>query len=263
MSLVAVDAHVHLHGDGESALRTAARNFVAGCGFMPDVGILMLTESEGANRFAELRSRAADRRNRAIEIAGDGCLWWMADPRLPLLLVAGRQIVTAEGLEVLALGTEDILLDGSPVAEVVRWCLRRRAVPVLPWGVGKWVGRRGQLVSDLLSTANRNQLMLGDNAGRPVLWKVPAFAEARRRGSKVLPGSDPLPVAGGEHSIGSYGFTMRLSFDRDDPRGSVLDAIRASDIEITPFGRPSRLHRQLFEQVALRVRRPFRTRPAV
>ena len=61
-----------------------------------------------------------------------------------LSIVAGRQIVTAENLEILALGFDAGLDDGLPIDEVILAVQAAGALCVLPWGFGKWTGKRGQ-----------------------------------------------------------------------------------------------------------------------
>lgn len=52
--------------------------------------------------------------------------------------MAGRQIVTAEKLEVLALGTDLDIDDGRPIREVLSLVTENGGLPVIPWGAGKW-----------------------------------------------------------------------------------------------------------------------------
>jgi len=47
------------------------------------------------------------------------------------------------------------------------------------------------------------------------------LALGRRRGFKVLAGSDPLPLAGEERRIGRYGVRVRAEFDPEAPAESV------------------------------------------
>lgn len=51
-----------------------------------------------------------------------------------MILVAGRQLTTREGLEVLAIGTRTPLADGLPLDETLARIRAADAVPVLPWG---------------------------------------------------------------------------------------------------------------------------------
>ena len=203
-TIVLVDAHVHLHAcfPCERFLDAAAANFARAGKDLPDVrdvvGCLMLTESAGVDGFAQL----ADGR------LGTGS-WQIASTQedvslianrlgaLPLFLIAGRQIATAERLELLALGTRARFPDRAPLRAALAAVAGSGAIPVVPWGFGKWTGRRGRLVADLLADAHDVRLYAGDNGGRPRGSLRPRLlALAERHGKLVLPGTDPLPFPG-------------------------------------------------------------------
>jgi hypothetical protein len=254
MIYAVADAHVHLHADATASLEFAAANLIAAASRPATLGILFLTETEGVDHFGGICAQAGRRIGNVYAVAGDGCLWWKGDARLPILLIAGRQIVTAEGLEVLALGTVAKVSDGLPIADVLAWCEARGAVAVIPWGVGKWVGRRGRVVKDLVLKAAPGRLMLGDNAGRPGFWRMSAFTAGAGVKSRILSGSDALPLPGSERGIGRFGFGMAFYLDLRDPRGSVLQALRAPDTRIDAFGPRRPIARFLKDQAMLRWR---------
>lgn len=127
----------------------------------------------------------------------------------PIGLIAGRQVATEEGLEVLALATDAEIPDGRSARETVERSLAAGAVTVLPWGFGKWWFRRGRLVRRLVESVDHPLFFLGDNGGRPRTAPEPSlFRAARRRGTAVLAGSDPLPFSREEERVGSYGFVL-------------------------------------------------------
>ncbi len=69
-------------------------------------------------------------------------------------------------------------------------------VVVLPWGVGKWFGTRGEVVKNFLDSAHDFPLFLGDNGNRPSFWPTPSlFGLANEKNILLLSGSDPLPLA--------------------------------------------------------------------
>ncbi len=122
-----------------------------------------------------------------------------------LHLCAGQQIVTAENIEVLALGMATRVVDGASATETVDAVLAAGGVPVAAWGFGKWIGARGGVVRDLLRRYEPGQIALGDTTMRPHGWATPFIMRAaRRQGFRVLAGSDPLPFAGEERRAGSY-----------------------------------------------------------
>jgi hypothetical protein len=243
MIYAVVDGHVHLDSADPDLLDNAARSLSRSAARTPDIGVLMLTEVAGVSRFDAFGPKEAE-----------SISFWHRKPgRLPLLVVAGRQIVTAEKLEVLALGTRDALPDGAPLPAVLGWCRQQEALAVLPWGVGKWLGRRGTLVTEALAGEDPRHFALGDNGGRPGFWRVAAFDAARRRGMKILPGSDPLPLAGQSARIGRFGFGLEIEMDDRAPARSLLAALGDPGTAIEPFGAPRPLHRFVAEQVALRL----------
>ena len=225
-----MDAHVHLHGcfEVDAFLDAAARNFQAAAaelGLPPSTpGCLLLAELQGEQAFARLRGEVGRERSGPwrFEATGEEASLIArrpdradrAETSPPLVLVAGRQVRTREGLEVLALATLENFADGLPFAgtlERVHWS---GALPVVPWGFGKWWFERGGLVEGLLQGREREAVFLGDNAGRPGLApRPPLFRLAESHGVPVLPGSDPLPLAGHAGRAGSYGFVLDAGVD--------------------------------------------------
>jgi hypothetical protein len=169
-----------------------------------------------------------------------------------LVLVAGRQLRSREGLEVLALMTTASLPDGAPLASILEAVRAANAVVVLPWGFGKWWGRRGQILGDLVESADPS-LCLGDSANRAHGWPDPfLLRRARERGLRVLPGSDPLPLRWARGDLGSYGFIIEGPIDLERPASSLrrlLDHTPRPD----PFGRRVTLLRFITDQLALRL----------
>jgi hypothetical protein len=149
-------------------------------------------------------------------------------------LVAGRQIVTRERLEILALAMRAAIPDGLPAGDVIRRIIAAGGIPVLAWSPGKWLFGRGQPARDLVASDRR--LSLGDTPLRPALWPEPRLMQlARARGAAVLPGSDPLPFAGEERYAGTYGFIYRGAFDADRP-AAFLARLPAEPAAIVPAG---------------------------
>ncbi len=251
MVYAAVDGHVHLEKADPALLDAAADNLRLSSTHDPALGVLMMTEMSGLSLFDSLKRQATGCGEEDISF------WHRRAGQLPLLVVAGRQIATAERLEVLALGTRAMLTDGEPLATVLGWCKRQGAFPVLPWGVGKWLGHRGAVVARALATCNPRNFALGDNGGRPAFWGVPAFRFAREKGVKIVPGSDPLPLTGQAGRIGRFGFDVAVNVDERAPARALLNALREPATAIEPFGAPRPLHRFLAEQAAIRLPRPI------
>jgi hypothetical protein len=248
-----VDSHVHFYAcyDLPVFLDGAVRNFRNARNAAEGTGYLLLTESAGACWFRRWRDglnagggwrfegTREDESLRAVSAAGER-----------LILVAGRQIVARERLEVLALGRDLELPDGLPLAETLDRVRESGALSVLPWGFGKWWGRRGAVVAETLG--QDGELFLGDNAGRhgpePAL-----FRRARKLGVRVLPGSDPLPFSRHAGLAGSYGFILSHAVDLDRPAETLLRRIRESG-QPRAFGRRAGLPRFLRDQVGMQLR---------
>jgi hypothetical protein len=171
-----------------------------------------------------------------------------------LAVIAGRQLVTRERLEVLALGTAAPLRDGDPIDATLAAVHETGAAAVLPWGVGKWLGQRGAVVSRILADPQWRHVFVGDNGNRLALGPEPAqLKAARRAGRSVLPGSDPLPLRGQEARVGSYGFAIDGDLDWLLPAAALLEFLR-NGASFAAFGRRAELTRFVGNQVALRLR---------
>jgi hypothetical protein len=268
--MVLVDGHVHVYDcfSVPAVFDAAAANFAAAAHALGSSdrydAVLCLVEGERERFMADVRSGKQGRVWRGTHG------YWEAEPgKEPeilvvrrggtrLVLLAGRQLVTRERLEVLALGTTAPLRDGGSLEETLEAVRAAGALPVLPWGVGKWVGARGKIVARTLENPEWRQVLVGDNGNRLSLGPEPAqLALARREGRRVLPGSDPLPLAGQESRVGSYGFAVEGELDPARP-AAALRALLTSRIPFLPFGRRARLGRFVGNQLALRLKSRLR-----
>lgn len=257
-----VDAHVHLHRcfDDAVVLDDARTNFERGAARLGDgrggVGWLLLAEATGEDAFARLRARGASGRW-AIRPTAEACsLLAEHEDGALLVLVAGRQIVSAEGIEVLALGTTAPQPDGRLLADTLCAVRVAGALPVLPWGFGKWLGRRGRLVEAQIRRAHPGQLFLGDNGGRPAWSRRPRlFRLAEARGIAVLPGSDPLPLPQEISKVARYGLVAEVPFDHEAPFAPLRRYLRELDGSPRSFGALERLAPFLHRQVAMQIRK--------
>lgn len=263
--MMLVDGHVHIYGcfDAAAALDAAAANLAMAarelrCDEYDAVLCLVAGERE---RF--LDDVLAARRTRIWR--PDGSFWQVDRGDEPgslvaqcgdarLFLVAGRQVVTRERLEVLAIGTAARVRGGDPIDDTLRAVRNLGAAAVLPWGVGKWLGARGVIVERVLRDFAWRHVALGDNGNRLAHGPEPAaFAAARELRHAVLPGSDPLPLRGEEMRIGGYGFALDAVVDPRRVAASVVAELRARPKPI-PFGRRAALRGFVGRQLALIVK---------
>jgi len=264
-STILADAHVHFYRvfDLATFLRGAARNFArraADLGLAANPpALLLMTEGTGERFFQSFREMTGR------EIA-DGWIFEPTSEELSLRvahrdgrrfwLVAGRQIAAAEDLEVLALGCKEHLPDRQPLRETIAAVRRSGALAVIPWGLGKWWFRRGRLLEAILEEENPAELFLGDNGGRPRAAPPPRiFETARKRGVRILPGSDPLPFEQQAERPGSYGFAVNGPLDPARPAASLKSLLRSPQIQPVPFGEGERLLPFVRHQLAMQIRK--------
>ncbi len=257
-----VDAHAHFHRVFELPrfLSAAARNVgeAAIAGGLPEgpVGVLLLAEGRDEQAFERLQAGHSGVPDWSIESTAEPeSLLVRESGRLALMAMAGRQIVTSEGVEVLALLSAEPLTDGLSLTETMAEIQRVDAVPVLPWGFGKWTLRRGSLVASLLRTGD-GHVFLGDNGGRPGSAPTPSLlVEARRRSVPVLPGSDPFPFRDEQSRIAAYGFIADVTIDADRPAAGLRAWLRALDGSPPAYGRLETLGRFAWNQVRIQWRK--------
>ena len=189
---------------------------------------------------------------------------------MPLVLVEGRQLVTAERIEVLALAPEADALpglrSGLPLGDTLAAVAASGAVMVLPHGVGKWLGRRGRAVSRALDLARGcrsvgdggasrfPRLCVADNAGRFTLGPRPSVLDqAAALGVPVLAGSDPLPLLGSGSRLGGMGVVIERGIETDRVAATLRKALPALGPTPRCYGSHAGAFRSAREQLALRL----------
>ncbi len=245
--ILAADAHVHVYPafDAHRALaaldrglaRMAARR---GRGAAPATILRagFLTETRSCSFFDQLRAGRAVPCGLSAEAGPSPSELTLTGPGFgPLILVAGRQIVTRDRLEVLALGLTAAPEDGLDTEAAIEAVLAAGGIPVLAWAPGKWLFHRGRCVQAAIARWGR-ALAVGDSALRPAPWPEPALMKrARRRGLAVLPGSDPLPLPGEDRVPGLYGLTCPAEPGARSPLAILRRVIQVRPADIRPAGR--------------------------
>lgn len=237
---IAVDMHVHLYPYYDAhALLTAASLNLQRAAPDADCGALYLTDRAGHHAFRALRDGGLNSAAWHPRPSADPNAFWLAtrDGRR-LLVVAARQIVTRERIEVLALGTADEVADGTPAEQTLAEVRTKGALPVLPWGLGKWWGARGRVVRELIAAARPGELAVADTCLRPaLLGESPLLRAARRKGLAVLAGTDPLPRSGEEEMAGRYGVQADGPVDEDAPAKSLTTLLARPGEHLRIIGR--------------------------
>jgi hypothetical protein len=145
--------------------------------------------------------------------------------------------VTAEKLEILALGMDVSVKNGLSAEDTLKAIRAQDAVPVLSWSPGKWFFSRGKRIRALIETQAAGSFLIGDTGLRPTFWPLPSLMKmASRRGYTIIGGSDPLPLAGEECWIGTYGMTVTAEFDREKPAESLRRLLANPPPPFTPIG---------------------------
>jgi hypothetical protein len=269
-----VDAHVHIHAtfDLYRFLDAAAANFRRAAAAMDlpgdTPGCLLLTETGPANVFADLRKVAGagaaldnerDRPNanrwRFSLTAEPESVVAVCSGSPRILIVAGRQIVTTDGLEVLALLTTRRFEQPLDLHAAIAATQAAGGIPVLPWGFGKWTLRRRAIVASALRGAAR-PLFVGDNGGRPRALPMPRLLrQAMHAGVPVLPGSDPLPFPDQHTRAGGHGFVAHIDVAADTPARQLRDWLRALHRQPPVYGRGEGMIRFARNQLRMQIRK--------
>lgn len=271
-----LDAHVHIHRDFplEELLDAALINFQAAAAVAGDSesrdGVLLLTESVGVSVFSELeaiagsdtaapsapRTGGAGRWQYHSVGESNGLLACNAQGEC-LYLFAGQQLISSEQLEVLCLCTTLECADRTlTLDEMITQVWEAGGVAVVPWGVGKWIGRRGAILDRLIDDGHRYPVILGDNGNRPLFWPYPRhLAAGERRGLPVISGSDPLPLAGHYRRVGSYGvWVAGRRLDATRPVSDIKSILTGGD-GLRPFGNTTGVFRFFRDQLLVNVRK--------
>lgn len=253
-----VDPHVHIHRcfPLHKLFDAACVNFAAQA-YEHDItefgGMLLLTESQGDDWFNWLAKMADERepiRNGCVDAwtvsrtEEKSSLILQSDRGDELVIVAGRQIITKENLEVLALLTETVFPDGASLAITVQAIRDNGGLPMASWGVSNWSGERGKILSEFLSSQKPGEFFLGDTSDRPKFLLYPdQFIQAETQGVKILPGSDPLPLRSEWWRLGSAGFSVLAEISEHTPAQYLKHLMQDPTVKLTPYYSPETLFR--------------------
>ncbi len=234
--MMIVDTHVHLYPEADvgSALAAGVQRLMA---LAPDATpVLCLTERHDCHVYRDICSAGcvpgADHIQVAVQEAGACLVLTGWDGASALYVLPGRQIVTRERMELLCLGRDAAIPDGEPAVQSVRRIREVDGLPVLPWGVGKWMLARKGMVQKVLDAFGPDELLLGDSAMRPWFWREPGLMQtARRDGYRVVAGSDPLPHEPGDAWIGRYASRLEADVDAASPATSIREALGQAPVQ--------------------------------
>lgn len=267
--MVFVDSHVHIHKSFNlpEFFDATWQNVLAAWQLTGDVehpqAVLMLTEEAGVNWFEALFRREKkitdSLRDWKIQFSVEDCsLLLQKDAACSICLIAGRQIQTNEGLEVLALAVRRTIEDNQAMNETIIRVRNAGGLPVIPWGFGKWIGARGKVIDQLIRDVGKGDLYIGDNGGRPWFLKEPKqFEASTRKGLKILRGSDPLPFAREYRRAGSYGFYFVGELSEDKPAEALKQKLADPLFKLHTYGDPERLGNFIRNQLLMQIKKRF------
>ena len=262
-SSILIDTHVHIYDcfNVTELLQSAWNNFYSHQSSEHFTGVLLLTETAKDHWFSQTSARIKEQPTQSLSLGSWTLTLTEEDTSMQasnlqgqqLWLIAGRQIITAEKLEVLALITAQTFADNQPLERTLQSIQSTGGIAVLPWGVGKWIGKRGQLIDDLLCHQRPASFFLGDNSGRPQFWPRPAyFQKIEQQGRQILPGTDPLPIASEATRPGSFGLSFPGTLTAGTPAEQIKAMLLSPATAWQPYGTLEAPLRFVRNQLAMR-----------
>jgi hypothetical protein len=264
---IPVDAHVHFHHRDliAATLTSAAANFSSLHipGVAPDCGALLLAQSAREHVFEWVREQSRVGAWSVTTLTAEPqSLWFRSESGL-VLVVCGRQVVAEPGLEVLALGTDRRIEDGLGLEQTLEVAMSVNALTVLPWGFGKWTGRRKRRIQATIAGPGVSGLWVGDNGGRlGILPRPRLLDEAEAHGLGVLPGTDPFPFGGDYRRVGSFGCVLDVRPDAARPWESIRESLVRAPGSPQPYGRGAGVLDFALRQAGMQVYKRLNGQPA-
>lgn len=267
--LILIDTHVHIYSCFElkTFFDAAVANFKkAALEISVDKdfsAVLVLTDWAGKNWFQKLAAGAGDSGADGVTVEGWNCratadssaVYFSNKHGDGFYLVAGRKIITAENLEALALATDDPdFPDGLSLIETVKYIQLHDAVACIPWAVGKWMGKRGRVLEELITTMDPRDYFLCDNSNRPFFWpQARQFDAVEARGGRILSGSDPLHFASEAIRAGSFGCWVDAVIDNEHPAQQLKSLMGDQSQSIHLYGHLENPWRFFRNQISMQL----------
>lgn len=229
--LLHIDAHVHYYPSYplRDFLLAAARNLPRANPV--DTRVLCLAERDDCHFFQALAQDELPLPSDFRTIAYDP-LGAIKLRHLPthsdFWIAAGRQINTAEKIEICSLLSDALIPSRLTLPETLATIRAADAIPLLNFAPGKWLFKRGKILEKTVkSLAADTPFLFADTTLRPtLLWPTPTLIRlARRLRRPVLAGSDPLPFAAEATMPATYHATLPVP-PPDDP-ASLIPYLRA------------------------------------
>ena len=262
--MILTDAHAHFYPcyQLDDFISSAFKNFVSAERTLEESDttfLLFLTEVAGSNHFSEVKNSGRANSRWFIKETEEACSFRLYHPDYQdsvIVVISGEQLVTKERIEVLAIGSREKIQSGLILSTTVSSVLDLGGVAIVPWGVGKWLGKRGKIIDTLRATNSNPLLFLGDNGSRPIFWPVPRFKGGKRGvHPRLLSGTDPLPLEKEERRVGTFGTCIPGNLDSATPFRSLKQILCAPETIISDFGSLQTPLCFFKQQLALRIAR--------
>ncbi len=260
--MIIIDAHIHIHDcyNLEQFFNSAETNFKKQADKLKTnsfVGVLCLTEISGVNVFDKLSNFAKEKKkigNWLISFTQEENSLSVTKDNFAIFVIAGRQIVTKKKLEVLAIGLKEDYKDGKPIEEVIQHVVKSGAIPIIPWGFGKWFSQRKEILRKIVLQKKSYPIFLGDNGNRPWVFKKPKIITLGFENLILnLPGSDPLPFKRENKKPGSFGLYIDDVINQDKPFDNIYKILTSSKKQFKTYGKLESLFYFLKNQIAMQI----------
>lgn len=268
--MIIIDAHAHIYPcfNLDDFIFSAFNNLFCdnvASAQPPGSAVIFLTETADSNYFSVLKNE----KNRT-DSSTQPKTWHVVDtgerpslrikhsnfPEKELIVVSGQQVVTLEKLEVLSIGCQYPQPEGAALRNTVHSIFSGNGLAILPWGVGKWLGKRGRIIDTFVAAETTPRLFLGDNGSRPRFWKVSRLEQCpKTKRFRLLSGTDPLPLPGEEKRVGSFGSIIQGTLNPEKPFESLKDLLCHPETEINGHGNLQPPLSFIKQQAALRMAR--------
>lgn len=267
--MLLVDSHVHIHQcyNLDEFFNNTFTNFskfskIIGNG-KEWLGVLFFTEIKGVNYFKKLVEdtyKYIDNSKFTIQnTSEENSLILKNNFEQKIVIIAGKQIIAKSNIEVLALCTTKDIEQQQSLLKTVHAIKNNDGIVVLPWGVGKWTGKRKKIISNFLNEYSNESFFLGDNSGRPTFWNDPDIFEIGNNTNHfVLPGTDALALPSEINKTASYGFYLSTKVDLNKPTHSIKNALLNLDKQPQSFGNLENPIKFFVNQLKLQINKHFK-----
>ena len=226
MAKLFIDTHVHIYPeyDVSGLLDASLGNFKKYSDGERDSKLaLALTERFDSNFFKSNKENSKKFGKWELSYSPKTGLIHATNSNEEIFLLAGRQNISSEKLEILTLGSDDFRAEGLPAFEIIKGAQESGLVVILPWSFGKWTGKRLTTLRKLISDTSLD-FCLGDPAHR-FGFNPKVFKESPRI---VLCGTDPLPLDGEENRVASYGSVFEFEENEVSSKTIVKTLMKGS-----------------------------------